>query len=100
MSNLKIKKNYQKLIRELEKHNKLYFDKSSPIISDSDYDKLKKKIIDIEKNNIFLKNIRLGSKLVGYKPSKNFVKFKHRVKMLSLSNAFDHDDLKNFEKKI
>ena len=100
MSNLKIKKNYQKLIRELEKHNKLYFDKSSPIISDSDYDKLKKEIIDIEKNNIFLKNISLGSKLVGYKPSKNFVKFKHRVKMLSLSNAFDHDDLKNFEKKI
>ena len=44
MSNSNIKKNYQKLIRELQKHNKLYFDKSSPIISDGDYDKLKKKL--------------------------------------------------------
>ena len=31
---------------------------------------------------------------------KNFIKSKHRVKMLSLSNAFDKEDLENFEKKI
>ena len=100
MSNSNIKKNYQKLIRELQKHNKLYFDKSSPIISDGDYDKLKKKIINIEKSSDFLKDSSTASDLVGFKPSKNFIKSKHRVKMLSLSNAFDEDDLKNFEKKI
>ena len=35
---------YNKLIKEIEKHNKLYYEKSSPKISDRDYDNLKKKI--------------------------------------------------------
>ena len=100
MSNLKIKKKYQKLVKELKKHNRLYFEKSSPIISDSDYDKLKKNIIIIEKSNNFLKDNVFVSEQVGFKPSKNFAKFRHRVKMLSLSNAFYHEDLINFEKKI
>jgi DNA ligase (NAD+) len=37
---------------------------------------------------------------VGFKPSKNFKKVKHKVPMLSLGNAFNEEDLKNFEKKI
>ena len=37
---------------------------------------------------------------VGYKPSKKFKKFKHKVKMLSLSNAFNEKDLINFQKNI
>jgi len=37
---------------------------------------------------------------VGFKPSKNFQKIKHKVPMLSLGNAFNEEDLKNFEKKI
>ena len=39
-------------------------------------------------------------KSVGFKPSKNFQKIKHKVPMLSLGNAFNEEDLKNFEKKI
>jgi len=40
------------------------------------------------------------SKILGFTPSKNFEKFPHRVKLLSLANAFDENDLINFEKKI
>ena len=40
---------YNKLIKEIEKHNKLYYEKSSPKISDRDYDNLKKEIIELEK---------------------------------------------------
>ena len=40
------------------------------------------------------------SKIVGFKPSKNFKKVKHKVSMLSLSNAFNEEDLINFEKKL
>jgi len=95
-----IKKKYLSKIQELEKHNKLYYDKSRPIISDSDYDRLKKDIIELENNNNFLINKKSPSISVGSKPSKIFLKSKHRVKMLSLSNAFDYEDLINFEKKI
>ncbi len=95
-----IEKEYLLKIKKLKKHNKLYYDDSSPIITDSEYDKLKKDIIKLENNFNFLKSKESPSLSIGSKPSKNFLKSKHRVKMLSLSNAFDLNDLKNFEKKI
>tara|TARA_Y100000590_G_scaffold467972_1_gene648822 strand:+ start:753 stop:2765 length:2013 start_codon:yes stop_codon:yes gene_type:complete len=100
MSSDIVKKKYLKLINELNKHNKLYYDKSSPIISDQEYDQLKIEIFEIEKNNKNISNKSSPSVKIGYKPSKNFQKLKHRVKMLSLSNAFNKEDLINFEKKI
>jgi len=99
MSN-NIKQNYLKKINEFKKHNKYYYENSSPVISDKEYDKLKKKILDLEKKYTFLKSNFSPSQIVGFKPSKNFLKFKHRQKMLSLSNAFKEEDLINFEKKI
>ena len=100
MKEVEIRKYYKKKIDELKNHNKLYFEKSSPKISDGQYDKIKQEILDLEKKYFFLKSDLSPSTILGYTPSKNFVKSKHRVKMLSLSNAFDIADLKNFEKKI
>ena len=91
---------YNLKIKEFNKHNRLYYDKSSPNISDGEFDKLKKEILDLEKKYSFLSNVKSPSYSVGFKPSKNFEKFKHKVRMLSLSNAFDREDLINFEKKI
>ena len=91
---------YDLKIKELIKHNKLYYDKSSPSISDSQYDKLKKEIIELENKFPYLKNKNSPSKNIGFIPSKNFEKFEHKTPMMSLSNAFDQEDLKNFEKKI
>ena len=100
MSNTSIKKNYLKKIKLLKKYNKFYYDKSKPLISDKEYDNLKQDIFNIEKSNPDLISKESPSLTVGFKPSKNFIKIKHRVPMLSLSNAFDEEDLKNFEKKI
>ena len=99
-SSKSIKKVYSQKIKELKRHNEFYFVKSNPKISDSEYDKLKKEIIDLETKYSFLNDKDSPSKKVGFKPSKNFVKSKHRERMLSLSNVFNHKDLKNFEKKI
>ena len=96
----KIKKIYLEKIKEINKHNKSYYQNSAPNVSDKKYDELKKSIIDLEKKYAFLKNENSPSTTVGFKPSKNFKKFKHRIQMLSLSNAFNEDDLINFEKKI
>ena len=100
MKESEIKNYYNKKIKELKKHNKLYFEKSSPKITDYQYDLIKKEIIDLEKKHIFLKSDFSPSNSLGYAPSKNFEKAIHRVKMLSLSNAFNLEDLENFEKKI
>ena len=95
-----IKKQYLKKISDLRKHNQAYYDRSAPLITDTDYDKLKNDIVNYEKKYKFLKNQNSPSLLVGFRPSKNFKKIKHKVPMLSLSNAFDKEDLINFEKRI
>ena len=100
MKEVEIKKYYNKKINEIKKHNKLYFDKSSPQVSDKEYDRIKKEILDLEKKYSYLKSTSSPSHSLGFAPSKNFIKSNHRVKMLSLSNAFDKNDLENFEKKI
>ena len=100
MTNRSILEKYNKKIENLQKHNRLYYDKNSPKISDAEYDALKKEILDLEKQYEFLESDNSPSKIVGFKPSKNFKKVKHRIPMLSLSNAFDKDDLVNFLKKI
>ena len=98
--NKEVEKIYKKKIKEFQKHNKLYYDKSAPAISDREFDELKADIINLEKKYSFLRSTKSPSDSVGFKPSKNFEKFKHKVQMLSLSNAFDREDLINFEKKI
>ena len=100
MKNENLKKKYQEKIKLLVKYNKYYYENNSPLVDDSEYDNLKIEILDLEKKNSFLKSKDSPSKTVGFKPSKNFVKVNHKVPMLSLSNAFDKNDLENFQKKI
>ena len=95
-----IKKNYLEKVNLIQKHNEKYYDQNNPAISDQEYDLIKKEIIDLENKFEFLKSINSPSKTVGFKPSKNFKKVKHKIPMLSLGNAFDEKDLINFEKKI
>ena len=95
-----INKDYLKKIELLLKLNKHYYDKDKPLVTDQEFDILKKDIINLEKKYKFLKNKQSPTISVGFKPSKNFLKVKHKVPMLSLGNAFSEEDLKNFEKKI
>ena len=95
----KAKKEYKEKIKQYKRYSKKYFEDSAPIISDQDFDLLKKEILDLEKKFDF-KDKNSPSKTLGFIPSKNFEKYPHRVKMLSLANAFNEEDLINFEKKI
>ena len=100
MTKIEINKKYKSKIKEFIKHNKFYYDKNKPLITDSEYDILKKEILELEKKYKFLTDKNSPNNSVGFKPSKSFAKYKHKLPMLSLSNAFNEEDLKNFEKKI
>ena len=100
MKNNKILSDYKKKINLLKKYNEFYFDKDNPIVDDSKYDELKKQILLLEDKYKFLNKKDSASKIVGFKPSKNFKKSTHKVPMLSLGNAFSEEDLLNFEKRI
>ena len=100
MNKNKILSDYKKKIKLLIEYNKSYYDENKSSVTDKEYDELKKDILILERNYSFLDSKNSPSKTVGFKPSKNFQKLPHKVPMLSLSNAFDKDDLINFEKRI
>ena len=95
-----IKDKYKEKIKLINSYNKKYYNDDVSEIPDSEYDELKKKIILLEEKYNFLKDKNSPSLNVGHKPLRHFRKAAHRVPMLSLSNAFSEEDLKNFEKKI
>ena len=93
-------KKFKEKVEEIKKHNILYFNQDKPIISDAEYDNLKKELIKIEKSNKSIKRLNLLSDIVGAPPTNKFKKFNHLKPMLSLSNAFDKNDMNDFIKKI
>ena len=99
MTNDLIKKDYLEKIKLIQEYNKHYYKKDKPVITDQEYDLLRKKIINLEKKYNFLKSKKSPANSVGFKPSKNFKIVEHKVPMLSLGNAFNKEDLINFEKK-
>ena len=100
MKNNEIIKEYSKKVKILKNHNILYYNNDKPKISDADYDLLKKEIFILENKYQYLKDLGLTSNLVGSPPSNKFKKIDHLEPMLSLSNAFDKNDMKDFIKKI
>ncbi|MCL5073300.1 MAG: NAD-dependent DNA ligase LigA [Actinobacteria bacterium] len=88
------------LKEELNKHNYYYYIKDAPIISDADYDKLMKNLQTLEgKFPEFITDDsptqRIGATLEG-----GFKTVEHGEKMLSLQDAFDYDELKDFLDRI
>ena len=95
-----IKKLYTEKIEKLIKYNRAYFEKDNPIVTDEKFDKLKKELLEIARKNPSLKKIKNPEEIVGSKPSDKFKKIKHSQPMLSLSNAFNKEDMLDFKKKI
>ena len=98
--NKNIKKLYLDKIDKLIKYNRAYFEKDNPIVTDEKFDKLKKELLEIARKNPSLKKIKNPEEIVGSKPSDKFKKIKHSQPMLSLSNAFNKEDMLDFKKKI
>ncbi len=96
----KILNRLKKLSKEIKKHNNLYHNLDSPIITDAEYDKL-----IIENNDLETKypNLILNespNKSVGSKIKSKFKKIYHLSQMYSLGNAFNENDLLEFLKRI
>jgi len=100
MKRKEIEKIYIKKINRLKKNNEAYFKHDNPIISDREYDNLKIEILNLEKKHNYLKNKNSPDQKIGYEPSAKFKKIKHLKPMLSLSNAFEKKDMKDFLSKI
>tara|TARA_B100000886_G_scaffold339157_1_gene303790 strand:+ start:2456 stop:4486 length:2031 start_codon:yes stop_codon:yes gene_type:complete len=100
MNKQDIKKKYNKEKKLLQKYNHHYFNLDSPLVSDSKYDQVKNHVIQLEKEFPYLKINESVQDQIGAPLTKKFKKIKHLKPMLSLSNTFNADGMKDFISKI
>ncbi len=84
----------------LNKANTAYHVSDAPEISDAEYDALRRRNAEIEKRFPDLKREDSPSEQIGARVGDGFAKVEHRVRMLSLGNAFDRDDVAAFDTGI
>lgn len=90
-----------KVLHELlHQYNYEYHVKDNPSVPDSEYDKLLHELIDIETQNPELKTADSPTVRVGGEAQSSFEKVRHETPMLSLSNAFNEDDLRRFDQRV
>ena len=100
MKKLDIKKRYDKQKKLLSKYNHHYFNLDSPLVSDLKYDQIKSEIIKLENDFPYLKGKKAVIDQVGAPITNKFKKIKHSLPMLSLSNTFNAEGMKDFMNKI
>ena len=88
------------LRREIERHNRLYYNEDAPEITDAEYDALFRELVAIEDNNPALVTPDSPTQRVGSAPGEGFAEVTHRVPMLSLANAFNDGDIGNFDRRV
>ena len=90
----------QRLAKQMAAHDAAYYQEDAPLISDADYDSLRRRNEAIERRFPTLKRADSPSDKVGLAPNSAFGKVEHSVAMLSLGNAFTPDDVTEFDARI
>jgi DNA ligase (NAD+) len=100
LSEREARKELECLATEIAEHDRAYYEKDAPTISDAEYDALRKRNAAIEARFPKLARPDSPSHRVGAKASDKFSKVSHLVPMLSLDNAFDDEDVTEFFGRI
>ena len=93
-------KRIAQLRNEINEHDRRYYDEAAPTISDREYDRLYKELVDVEAKFPELMTPDSPTQRVGGKPLQAFAQIQHRVPMLSLDNTYSEDEVANFYKRI
>jgi DNA ligase (NAD+) len=88
------------LRKEIRKHDRLYYEEAAPIISDREYDRLYRELVDLETQFPDLATADSPTQRVGGKPLKAFEQVPHLIPMLSLDNTYSEKEVKNFYARI
>ena len=94
-----IKKEIEQLVKELNEHSYRYYVLDAPVIPDAEYDRLFRRLQELEERNHYILPDS-PTQRVGAPPLDKFEKVKHTEPMLSLGNAFSHDEVREFDKRV
>src|SRR5256885_2266218 len=88
------------LRKEIEEHNRRYYEEAAPTISDREYDARYRELSDLEKRFPKLAAPDSPTQRIGDKPLKAFGQITHRVPMLSLDNTYSEEEVKDFYRRM
>jgi DNA ligase (NAD+) len=88
------------LREEIERHNYLYYVLDAPQISDTEFDRLFRQLVDLETQHPELRTPDSPTQRVGVLPVSAFEQHRHIVPMLSLDNAFGEEELRAFDARV
>ena len=95
-----LKNRVEEITKTLERYNYEYYVLDNPSVSDAEYDRLMQELIMIETEHPELRSPLSPTQRVGGAVVSEFEKIKHKRLMLSLANAFNDDDLYDFDRKV
>ena len=91
---------HAELCTELHRHNYLYYVLDRPEISDAEYDRMLRELLELEREFPELATADSPSQRVGAPPLEKFPSHRHSVPMLSLENAFDEAEMREFDARV
>ena len=100
MSAAEAKKRHSVLVEEIRLHDHSYYVLATPKISDADYDRLYRDLLDLETAHPELASIDSPSQRVGGKPVSEFPAHLHAVPMMSLENTYSFEELGEFLQRV
>jgi len=91
---------HAELCKTLREHNHAYYVLDAPVISDAEYDALFRELVALEEEHPALRTPSSPTQRVGAEPREGFVKVERQVRMYSLDNAYDGEELREFDRRI
>lgn len=99
-NNAEIVSQMRTLIESIKQHNYAYYVLDNPILEDSEYDQLRRSLLEIEEEYPDLVQPDSPINQVGDMPLSAFTQVTHDIPMLSLGNVFEYDDLRDFMRRV
>ncbi len=99
-NNAEIVSQMRMLIESIKRHNYAYYVLDNPILEDSEYDQLRRSLLEIEEEYPDLVQPDSPINQVGDMPLSAFTQVTHDIPMLSLGNVFEYDDLRDFMRRV
>src|SRR5437588_65808 len=90
----------EQLRREIKEHDRHYYEEAAPVISDREYDRLYRDLVDLEARFPQLVAPDSPTQRVGGKPLEAFAQIQHRLPMLSLDNTYSEKEVANFYRRV
>jgi len=100
MSAAEAKKRHSVIVEEISRHDHSYYVLAAPTVSDADYDRLYRELLDLEASHQELVSVDSPSQRVGGKPVSEFSAHLHAVPMMSLDNTYSYEELGDFLQRV